>query len=146
MVEAESSRATVKSRAYGYVFVGSQGMGMDDPASEWKKDTHYAIHPEEAAVVRRVFENLVHNGKSLNEIAEVHPSPGEKASKRVDPGASSACWARHQFDCRGSRLRAHDVADDACGIVSFHPALNQAWYCSSLTFSSQSTTLPSSCS
>ena len=63
--KAESGRVTAKSRAYGYVFVDSQGRGVDDPASEWRKDTHYAIHPEEAAIVRRVFEDLVHTGKSL---------------------------------------------------------------------------------
>jgi site-specific DNA recombinase len=81
--KAESGRVTAKSRAYGYVFVDSQGRGVDDPASEWRKDTHYAIHPEEAAVVKRVFEDLVHNGKSLYEIADDLNTEGIKAHHRA---------------------------------------------------------------
>ncbi|UCC85666.1 MAG: recombinase family protein [Anaerolineales bacterium] len=81
--KAESGRVTAKSRAYGYVFVDSQGRGVDDPASQWRKDTHYAIHPEEAAIVRRVFEDLVHNGKSLYEIADDLNREGIKAHQRA---------------------------------------------------------------
>ena len=81
--KAESGRVTAKVRAYGYVFVDSQGRGKDDPASEWRKDTHYAIHPEEAAVVRRVFEDLVYNGKSLYQIAEELNQEGIKPHRRA---------------------------------------------------------------
>jgi site-specific DNA recombinase len=81
--KAESGRVTAKTRAYGYVFVDSQGRGKDDPASEWRKDTRYAIHPEEAVVIRRVFEDLVHNGKSLYEIADDLNQEGIKRHQRA---------------------------------------------------------------
>jgi hypothetical protein len=53
--KAESGRVTATVNAYGYVFVDSQGLGQDDPRSKYRKDTHYAIHPEEA---KNLFEKV----------------------------------------------------------------------------------------
>ena len=68
--KAESGRVTASVRAYGYVFVDSTARGKDDPQSKWRKDTHYAIHPEEAAIIRRIYGELVFEGKSLYQISE----------------------------------------------------------------------------
>jgi site-specific DNA recombinase len=82
--KAESGRVTAKVRAYGYVFVDSQGRGVDDPNSEYRKDTHYALHPEEAAIVRRIYEELVYDGKTLYQISDELNAEGIKAHQKAE--------------------------------------------------------------
>lgn len=81
--KAESGRVTAKTRSYGFVFVDSQGRGVEDPESNWRKDTHYAHHPEEAPIVKRIYEELVREGKTLYQIAEEFNAEGIKAHIRA---------------------------------------------------------------
>ncbi|MCB0165394.1 MAG: recombinase family protein [Anaerolineae bacterium] len=81
--KAQSGRVTAKTRSYGFDFVDSQGRGRDDPESNYRKDTHYAHHPDEAPIVKRVYEELVHEGKSLYQIAEEFNVEGIKAHIRA---------------------------------------------------------------
>ena len=59
----------------------------------------------------------------------------ERSTAKVDAGSSvSACLGRALSDSNSSLTQQHKL---------HHSALNRAWYCSSLTFSIHSTTLPS---
>jgi site-specific DNA recombinase len=63
--KARDGRVTARTPAYGYVLADSQG--RIDGIS--RKDTHYMINDQEASVVRNIFEQLVHEGRSLRTIA-----------------------------------------------------------------------------
>ncbi len=63
--KARSGRITAKNRAYGYLFADSQGRTSLDPHSEFRTDTHYVAHPDEAPVVREIYQRIGHNGETL---------------------------------------------------------------------------------
>jgi site-specific DNA recombinase len=81
--KAESGRVTATVSAYGYVFVDSQGRGQDDPKSRYRKDTHYAIHPEEARIIRRIYRDLVYESMSLYKIADALNTEGLKPFRKA---------------------------------------------------------------
>lgn len=52
--KARSGRVTAKSPNYGYVFVDAGG----HPSAKVKKETYYAPHPEEAAIIQLIFQKI----------------------------------------------------------------------------------------
>lgn len=81
--KAESGRVTAKVRSFGFIFVDSKGRGVENPESEWRKDTHYDHHLEEAPIVRRIYEELVHEAKTLYQIADELNAEGVKPHVRA---------------------------------------------------------------
>lgn len=63
-IKAQSGRITAKTPAYGYMFVDSQGRPATDPQSNYRKDTHYIPHPDEAPIIKEVYHRIV-TGESL---------------------------------------------------------------------------------
>lgn len=63
--KAVSGRVTAKRPRFGYLFVDSEGQ----PSEKARKDTHYALHPENAKIVRWIFECIIKERKSLRMIA-----------------------------------------------------------------------------
>ena len=68
-LKAQSGRVTAKTPAYGYVFADSQGRPSTDPASEYRQDTHYLPHPQEAPIIQEIYA-LVVAGESLYQICD----------------------------------------------------------------------------
>lgn len=68
-LKAQSGRITAKTPAYGYLFADSQGRPSTDPASDYRQDTHYLPHPEEAPIIREIFTRIV-VGESLYQICD----------------------------------------------------------------------------
>jgi hypothetical protein len=69
------------NRAYGYLFADSQGRTSLDPHSEFRTDTHYVPHPDEASIVREIYQRIGHNSETLysvcNDLIERSvPTPG----------------------------------------------------------------------
>ncbi|MCB0111659.1 MAG: recombinase family protein [Caldilineaceae bacterium] len=58
-LKARSGRITAKTAAYGYIFADSEGRPYTDPASNYRKDTHYLPNPDEARVVQEVYRRIV---------------------------------------------------------------------------------------
>lgn len=82
-MKARSGRITAKTRAYGYLFADSEGRPSTDPASKYRKDTHYILHPDEAPVMREAYERII-AGESLMNVCdsfERRGIPTPKASK-----------------------------------------------------------------
>lgn len=52
--KARDGRVTAKTPNYGYIFVDAEG----EPSPKVKKETYYAPHPEEAAIIRLIFEKI----------------------------------------------------------------------------------------
>lgn len=63
--KAVSGRVTAKRPRFGYMFVDSDGL----PSEKARKDTHYAPHPENAKIVRWIFDCIIKEHKSLRRIA-----------------------------------------------------------------------------
>lgn len=66
MRKAMSGRITAKVPAYGYRFVDSNG----EPSPNARKDTHYALDPEKAPIVRLIYDKVVYEGWSLYRLAQ----------------------------------------------------------------------------
>lgn len=75
--KARSGRVTSTHAAYGYKFVNQHGQDTHTAG----RDTYYAIHEPEAAVVRRVFE-FIANGTSTRSLAYAFQQEGVKPPKR----------------------------------------------------------------
>ena len=74
ILKAKSGRITARQRAYGYIFVDSEG--QESPKA--KKDTYYAPYPQEAAVVRLIYERIAagQTTRSLStELEALYPPP-----------------------------------------------------------------------
>lgn len=63
--KAKDGRITARTPAYGYMFVDSEG----NPGEKVKKDTHYTLNPDEAEVVRLIFEKVGIEGWSVRQLA-----------------------------------------------------------------------------
>ena len=68
-IKAQSGRITAKTAAYGYMFADSEGRPYTDPASNYRKDTHYLPHPDEAPVVQEIYARIV-GGESLYQVCD----------------------------------------------------------------------------
>ena len=68
-LKAESKRITAKTRAYGYMFADSKGRPATDPLSDYRKDTHYMLHPEESRIMEECYHRLI-GGDSLYVICD----------------------------------------------------------------------------
>lgn len=79
ILKAQSGRVTAKTRAFGYIFVDSEG--KETPKA--KKETYYAPHPQEAEIIRLIFEKIAHEGMGsvalANYLQERFPPPGKYA-------------------------------------------------------------------
>jgi hypothetical protein len=83
--KAKSGRITAKRRAYGYMFVDSQGRPPHDPASDYRRDTHYALHPDEAPIMREIFDRIC-GGETLYEVCN------DLNTRGVPTAKSAAAW------------------------------------------------------
>lgn len=81
ILKAQRGRVTAKTRAYGYVFVDSEG--KESP--KVKRDTYYAPHPEEAEVIRLIFTKVGIEGTSTVSLAKY-------LQERFLPPGKSAYW------------------------------------------------------
>ncbi len=68
-LKAASGRITAKTPAYGYQFADSEGRPWTDPASKYRKDTHYIPNPEQWPIVREIYERVL-SGDSLYTICD----------------------------------------------------------------------------
>ncbi len=84
--KAETGRITSKRPAYGYQFVDSEGRPATDPSSDFRKNTHYAIQPDEAAIMREVYERIGLRGESLYEVVE------DLIKRQVPPAKGARNW------------------------------------------------------
>ena len=64
--KAKSGRITAKVRKYGFVFVDGNGQSTEKA----RKDTYYALHPEESKVMALAYERIVSDGWSLYQVCE----------------------------------------------------------------------------
>ncbi len=64
--KAKSGRVTAKVRKYGYIFVDGDGQ----PTEKARKDTHYALHPEESRIMAFAYERIVFDGWSVYQVCE----------------------------------------------------------------------------
>ncbi len=64
--KAKSGRVTAKVRKYGFIFVDGNG----EPTDKARKDTHYALHPEESRIMAFAYERIVADGWSLYQVCE----------------------------------------------------------------------------
>lgn len=75
IIKAKNGKITSKKRAYGYIFVDSDGK----PGDKARKDTHYGILEEEANVMRHIYRRLGIDGATLGQVAdecnEMYPPP-----------------------------------------------------------------------
>lgn len=69
LFKAKSGRITARTPAYGFMLVDSQGRPTSDASSEFRKDTHYAPNPEEANVVRLIYEKIGVDGWSTRALS-----------------------------------------------------------------------------
>lgn len=77
ILKAQSGRITAKTRAYGYIFVDSEG--KESPKA--KKETYYAPHPKEAEVIRLIFQKVAQEGMGTFALAnylQQHVAPPGK--------------------------------------------------------------------
>lgn len=65
ILKAKSGRVTAKRPRFGYVFVDGDGRVSEKA----RRDTHYAIDPETANVVRWIFSSIIREHKSLRTVA-----------------------------------------------------------------------------
>ena len=80
--KARDGRVTARVPAFGYTLVDSQG----NPGEKAKSDTHYAIHPQEADVVRTIYAKIGIEGWSLGRLATY-------LQERHSPPKKSAYWS-----------------------------------------------------
>jgi site-specific DNA recombinase len=64
--KAKSGRITAKVRKFGFVFVDGDGQ----PTEKARKDTYYALHPEESKIIALAYERIVFDGWSLYQVCE----------------------------------------------------------------------------
>jgi site-specific DNA recombinase len=81
IMKAQSGRVTAKTRAYGYIFVDSEGK----EGSKAKKDTYYAPHPKESEIMRLIFQKVAYEGMGTFALANY-------LQERVPPPAKYAYW------------------------------------------------------
>jgi site-specific DNA recombinase len=65
-IKAKSGRITARYPAFGYKLVDSNG----EEGTKARKDTHYAIVPEKAEVIRFIYETLAYECVSLRALCE----------------------------------------------------------------------------
>lgn len=75
--KARSGRVTASKPAYGYKFVDSKG----NESADVKRDTHYAINEDEAAIIRMIFSRMI-AGVPMRQIALDLEMAGVKPPKR----------------------------------------------------------------
>jgi site-specific DNA recombinase len=80
--KAKDGRVTARVPAYGYVLVDSDGT----PGEKAKTDSHYAIYPQEAEVVRTIYAKIGLEGWSLGRLATY-------LQERYPPPKKSAYWS-----------------------------------------------------
>ncbi len=118
LLKAKSGRVTAKTPAYGYKLVDSNG--RPDNA---RKDTHYAIEPEEALVVRYIFERIGRDGVSTchiaNELEQRCPPP--KRMSHWEPSLLSKMI--HNPVYKGE-FASHRVFEEKIWVESGSPGLN----------------------
>lgn len=64
--KAKSGRVTAKVRKFGFTFVDGDGQ----PTEKARKDTHYALHPEESRIMAFAYERIVADGWSVYQVCE----------------------------------------------------------------------------
>jgi site-specific DNA recombinase len=79
--KAQKGHIIAKQPAYGYQFVDDSGRPRTDPASKWRKETNYAILPEESAVMVRIYGALAYQGGTLIQLANQLNAEGVKPPK-----------------------------------------------------------------
>jgi site-specific DNA recombinase len=79
---AKEGRVTAKKRAYGMRFVDSQG----NEGERARKDTHYAFHEEEKAVVQEMYRRVAKKGAKANALAQ------EFNDRKIKPPAKMSYW------------------------------------------------------
>lgn len=82
IVKAKSGRITARQRAYGYIFVDSEG----NESQKARKETYYAAHSEESLVMKLMYERIAAGQatRSLStELEALYPPP--KNSKHWYP-------------------------------------------------------------
>lgn len=92
--KAASGRVTAKRPRFGYMFVDGDGQ----PSEKARKDTHYAPHPQNAQIVRWIFDCVIKEHKSLRIIA------AEMNRKGIPTTFNGKLW------CSGTI--AHIVSDE----------------------------------
>jgi site-specific DNA recombinase len=65
ILKAKSGRVTAKRPRFGFMFVDGEGKVSEKS----RKDTHYALHPEESKIARWIYESIIREHKSLRMIA-----------------------------------------------------------------------------
>ena len=74
--KAQSGRVTARTRAYGFIFVDAEG----NPSAATSKETYYAHHPDEAEVIKLIFQKIGLEGMATRSLAnyleERYPPPG----------------------------------------------------------------------
>jgi site-specific DNA recombinase len=88
VLKARSGRVTAKRARFGYMFVNSRGEPQATPGS----DTHYALDPEQARVIRWIYEALIHERKSLGEIARLMNEGGAPCWEGPVPVDRGGVW------------------------------------------------------
>jgi len=88
ILKARSGRVTAKRARFGYMFVNSRGEPLATPGS----DTHYALHPEQAPVMRWIYEALIHERKSLGEIVRLMNEGGAPCWEGPIPVEHGGVW------------------------------------------------------
>ena len=79
--KAESGRVTARTRAYGYKFVDEHGNETDRA----RKMTHYAIHEDEAAIMRQIYARVVAGDTMIRVAADL-------ARAGVQPPGKTRAW------------------------------------------------------
>lgn len=65
ILKAKSGRITAKRPRFGYMFVDGAGKVSEKS----RKDTHYALHPEESKITRWIYDSIIREHKSLRMVA-----------------------------------------------------------------------------
>lgn len=82
ILKAKSGRVTAKRPRFGYVFVDGDGKVSDKS----RKDTHYAVEPETAGIVRWLYHAIVREHKSLRVVAR------EMNDKKIPTRFTGKIW------------------------------------------------------
>ena len=86
-MKAKSGRITAKRCAYGYLFADSEGRPSTDPASNYRKDTHYIPNPDTAPILKEIYHRRV-AGESLYQICD------DLERRQVPTPQNAASWYR----------------------------------------------------
>lgn len=87
-LKAKSGRITARTPSYGFLFVDSKGRPATDVTSNYRQDSHYALDPDQAPIMKEIYYRIV-GGESLFDVCddlERRGVPTPKASKHWSSG------------------------------------------------------------